>query len=322
MGWLGKVASGAASGSVLLAGCSGGGEPTLTPLAEDPDATSAGGPVDGCRPAVAADDPHPDPNGGTEHPAFAGEWDADTFRAFLEEHTDVLADIWPDDEAGELVVMVPGPEGMQVFERLRQDAPEPDRVVCMEATYTRDELHLLMNRVDERLVATGRMLGSTINTVRNRIDVEFEGELADAEEALGDLADAEGVHLVVPECARVSPTPEGATALPGDGSNCRAAEADRTAVLAGDPTAGCAWMENEAGEPTTVLWPRGWSITEDGTVLDQRGEPRASIGDLVDSDGRYAPLAQGQRACGLGGDLAWTVRTLDRADDGAGSGEG
>lgn len=185
--------------ATLLAACSGA--PTVPQLAEDPGDTSPGGPVHDCRPALGEDDPDPWPEGATEHPAFAGEWDADIFGAFLVEHTDVLANIWSDHGAGELVVMVPGPEGRDVFERLRQDAPEPERVVCMEATYTHDELFLLANRVDERLVAAGGPLPlrSAFDMMRNRVQIEFEsdGDLAEAEEALGDLADDDGVHLTV-----------------------------------------------------------------------------------------------------------------------------
>lgn len=197
-----KVTSAVALVSLLLAGC--GGTPNEQP--HDLAGTSTGGPpVGGCRPALTEHDPHPvDVGDGSHHPALADTRLGETVVGpVIAEHTDVLAGVWSDHEAGELVVMVPGTEGMRVFERLRQAAPEPERVVCMEATYTHDELRLLQNELDERLVAAGGPLplGSNIDRWRNRIDVDFESEsdVAAAAEVLGDLADDEGVHLTVAE---------------------------------------------------------------------------------------------------------------------------
>lgn len=196
-----KVASGVVLATVLLAGCSAA--PSSQPLAQDVDETSTGGPVDGCRPALTGQDPHPDDvDSEAQHPALDDTRLGDSVTGpVITAHTDVLAGVWSDHEAGELVVMVPGTDGMRVFERLRQDAPDPERVVCMEATYTRDELFLLANRVDERIAASdGPVPHRThFDIARNRLQVEFESErdLAAATEVLGDLADDEGVHLAV-----------------------------------------------------------------------------------------------------------------------------
>lgn len=304
---------------VALVACGPSLEPIGEEPADTPADTAAGGAVDGCRPPLDEDDPHPIDGGGDQHPALDAEWVYDIAGAVQGEHPDVLAGVWLDNDAGELVVMVPGSDGREVFERLRTEAPEPERVVCMEATHTQDELLDLQRRASERLADTGTPMSSGVDTVRNLLELEFEGDLSDAEEALGELADHPAVRLAVPDCAEVVPPPEGATPLPGGGSNCQGMDALFVGVLAGDPSAGCAWIENEAGEPTTVVWPRGWSITEDGTVLDHRGEPRATIGDRVESGGGNVPLQEGQRACGIGGEEgAWVVSSLTRAEDAAG----
>ncbi|MBW3658302.1 MAG: hypothetical protein KY457_06665 [Actinobacteria bacterium] len=305
--WLALVAG------LVLAACGG---PSLAPVGDGPHGAAAGGAVDGCRRALPDDDPHPirDGAGTGQDPALTGAWVEEIAAEVQTAHTDVLGGLWLDHDAGELVIMVPGTEGRDEFERLRAEAPEPERVVCMEATHTEDELRDLQHQVSERLTPNGRPLVSGTDVVTNRLRVEYEGDLAEAEEALGELAGHPGLELQVPACAEVVPLPDGAQPLPGGGSTCQSMEALFTGTLVGDPAAGCAWFEDQQGQPTTVLWPRGWSLTEDGTVLDHRGEPRARLGDAIASGGGNVPLQEGQRACGTGGeDGAWAVGTLEAA---------
>lgn len=292
------------------------GGPSVAPIGDTPDDTSAGGPVDGCRPPLGEDDPHPLEDGGNgDDPALAGEWVDELAAAIHTQHTDVLGGLWLDQDAGEVVIMVPSTDGRAVFERLRADVPRPERVVCMAATHTEDDLRSLQEQVTERLHGSAAF-STSVDTIRNRVDVGFEGDAEAARASLGDLADHEAVVVTVPDCAAVSPPPEGATPLPGGGSNCSGMEALLTGTLVGDPSAGCAWIEDEAGQPTAVVWPRGWSLTHDGTVLDHRGEARASIGDRVESAGGHVPLPEGERVCGTGGDDgAWAVGDLARADE-------
>lgn len=302
--------------ALLLSACGG---PSVSPIGEDPDDTAAGGPVDGCRPALNDEDPDPFAGaGGGQHPSLAGDWVGRVAEEVQTRHTDVLGGLWLDNDAGELVIMVPGTEGREVFEQLRQEAPEPDRVVCMEATYTEDELRELQEQVFERIGDAGMVAGGGTDTVRNRVFVDVETDLDEARSQLGDLADHAALLLRVPDCAEVVPPPEGATLLPGGGSTCGGMDALFTGTLAGDGPSGCAWFESDAGEPTAVLWPRGWSITEDGTIYDHHGEERARVGDRVDSGGGHVPLPEGQRACGMGGDEgAWLVNSLERAEEGS-----
>lgn len=298
---------------VVLAGCGG---PSLAPVGDDPDGTAAGGAVDGCRPPLADDDPDPLAGGGGQDPALTGPWVGEIAAEVRTEHRDVLGGVWLDDEAGELVIMVPGTEGRDEFERLRADAPEPERVVCMEATYTGAELSELQQQVFDRIGEAGLPAGGGIDTIRNRILVDVEGDPDEARDALGELTDHSAVELRVPACAEVVPPPEGARPLPGNGSTCHGMDALFTGTLVGDPASGCAWFEDAQGQPLTVVWPRGWSITGDGTVLDHHGEPRASIGDAIESGGGNVPLPEGQRACGMGGeDGAWAVSSLSTATE-------
>lgn len=298
---------------LVLAACGG---PSMGPLAEDPDGTAAGGAADGCRPPLTDDDPDPLAGGGGQHPALTGSWVGEIAAEVQTEHRDVLGGVWLDNDAGELVIMVPGTEGRDEFERLRADAPEPERVVCMEAAYTEAELSELQEQVFAALGEADLPASGGIDTVRNRVAVDIEGDIDEARQALGDLADHPAVALRVPECAEVVPPPEGAQPLPGNGSNCQGMQALFTGTLVGDPASGCAWFEDPQGQPLTVVWPRGWSITEDGTILDHRGRPRASIGDEIESGGGNVPLQEGQRACGIGGeDGAWAVSSLSPAGE-------
>ena len=305
--------------AVVLSACGG---PSLGPVGEGPDDTAAGGPVDGCRPPLGEDDPHPiqDSGGGGQHPALAGDWVQSIAEEVQTEHVDVLGGLWLDNDAGELVIMVPGTDGREVFERLRAEAPEPERVVCMEAAATATELEELQQEAFARLSDAGANMSGGTDVVRSVVEVMFEGDPEVARDALGDLADDPRVRLTVPPCAEIEPTPEGAVDLAGDGSNCQGMDALFIGTLAGDPASGCAWFEDDQGQPQTVLWPRGWSITEDGTILDHRGEPRASLGDEIESGGGHTALPEGQRACGMGGDGAWVVSSLTPVDDG-GAGE-
>jgi hypothetical protein len=306
--------------AVVLSACGGA---AIDPIGEGPgsarasDGTAAGGAVDGCRPALTDDDPHPFDNaGGGQHAALNGNWVNDVAQQVHTRHVDVLAGLWLDNAAGELVVMVPGTEGREAFERLRADAPEPDRVVCMESTYTQAELEELQQEAFQRIAGARLVAGGGVDTIRNRVDIGVEDGLDAARDALGDLADHAALHLEFPGCAEVLPPPEGAVVLPGGGSNCDAMDALFTGTLRADHELGCAWLEGPDGGLQTVLWPRGWSLTEDGTILDHRGQPQARAGDRVDSGGGHRSLGDSYPdACRVGGEGGWVLGSLAPASD-------
>lgn len=301
--------------AVVLTACGGA---AIDPIGEGPgsarasDGTAAGDAMDGCRPALAGDDPHPfDDAGGSQHAALNGNWVNDVAQQVHTRHVDVLAGLWLDNAAGELVVMVPGTEGREAFERLRADAPEPDRVVCMEATYTQAELEELQQEAFQRISAAGLVAGGGVDTIRNRVDIAVEDGLDAARDVLGDLADHPALHLEFPACAEVDPPPEGAVPLPGGGSNCDRMDALFTGTLRADHELGCAWLVGPSGDPQTVVWPRGWSLTEDGTVLDHRGEPKARAGEAVESGGGHSQLPDDYPdACRVGGEGGWVLGSL------------
>lgn len=307
--WTGLVAA----VGLLAAACGGPSAPSVDPLASEPDETAAGGPFDGCRPALTDDDPHPfDAPVEGNHPAFSGEdWIGPVAQEVNGRHADVLGGLWLDQAAGEVVVMVPSGVGREVFEDLRASAAQPERVVCMEAAYTASELETLLHSVTERLAGLGPASGG-IDTIRNQVSLDIEGDLDEARAALGDLADHAALRLSVPACAEVLPPPDGAVLLHGGGSTCGGMDALAIATLAGDPATGCVWFEGEDGQLTNVIWPRGWWISPDGEVHDHRGELRARLGDEVEAGGGHVDAASSlPEACRVAeGEGAWVLSSL------------
>lgn len=242
-----------------------------------------------CRDPLGPDDPHPLDVADGEHEVFAGaDWHLGVVELVQTGRVDGASGIWLDQQAGEVVVMVTAADPGRVLEQLRAEVDDDhaDRVVCMLATYGEDELRDLQRRAHDALQDAGIIASSSVDTVRNRVEVSHEGDPDEAAAALGELAEHPALTLTRPDCADVVPPPPEAVLLPGGGSTCSGMDALLSGTLAGEPAEGCLWIEHEGGR-TTIAWPRGWSVLPDGTVLDHRGEARATVGDEVDAGGGH-----------------------------------
>lgn len=294
----------AAVGLGLLAGCGPAGV-----AVDDPSGTgapTAGGDAGVCREPLGPDDPHPIGQADGEHEVFAG---ADWFGGLVEQvqtgRVDGASGIWLDQQAGELVVMVTADDPQRVLDELRAqvDDEHADRVVCMRATYGEDELRDLQQRVHEAVSAAGILASSSVDTVRDRVKLSHEGDPEEVVAALGELADHPALVVTRPECADVVELPPDAVPLPGDGSTCGGMDALLTGTLAGEPAEGCLWVEGDGSDRVTIAWPRGWYVMPDGTVHDNRGQPRAQVGDEIAAGGGHVGGEGATTAdpCGPGG---------------------
>lgn len=291
-----------------LVGC---GEPAVTGEPEVPGPTGQ----EVCREPLGPDDPHPIGTADGPHEALAGNWFEPLGEQVHGAHADETGGMWLDQQEGEVVVMVMADDPRRVLDELRGvvDDEHADRVVCMTAEYTETELEELQREVFDRLTAAGSPDGGGIDTVRNAVTVEWEGDLDEAEAALGDLADHPALVLNRPDCADIAPLPDEAIALPGEGSTCGGMDALLTGTLGGDVEAGCLWIEGEAHR-SAIAWPRGWWVSPDGVVHDHRGEARAVVGDEVAAGGGSVPDAWEQlpEACRTG-ESAFLLNSLDSA---------
>lgn len=248
---------------------------------------------------------------------FAGsDWWTAVSEAVNTEYTDETGGAWLDQEAGEFVVMVDADDANRVLKELRAlvDDEHAQHVTCMQAEYTTDELGAVQQQAMERLGEVGGSFTSGTDAVRNRVEVEVEGDVDEAREALGDLADHPALSLQRPVCADVVPPPHDAVPLPGDGSTCMGMDALTVGTLVGDVERGCLWFERDEGRRTAIVWPRGWWLAPDGTVHDHRGNPRAQVGDAVEAGGGSVPAAAENlpQACRGDGE-AWVLSSLERS---------
>ncbi|WP_052666741.1 hypothetical protein [Nitriliruptor alkaliphilus] len=218
-----------------------------------------------------------------------------------------------DDDAGA------APEAADRDESPAPDAgPTADRPVLTEA-----ELLALSEEVFDRLMPLGAAMSGGPDTARGVVWIDFEGDLDAAEEALGDLADHPAVEVTVPDCAVWDPAdaPAAAIDLPGEGSLCGGMLAAIGGILVGDPTTGCLTIDSDIAHgdhtPTTILWPAGWTITPDGTIHDQHGQPRVAIGDRVEAGGGHlgADSDAVPETCRTGpGDGGVSIHTIRKVD--------
>lgn len=292
--------------AAVLAGC---GDPAATG-----DATATGQQV--CREPLGPEDPHPIGTANGPHDALAGDWFEPVGEQLRGEHADETGGMWLDQQEGEVVVMVTADDARRVLDELRAvvDDEHADRVVCMSAGHTEAELEQLQGEAFDRLADAGRPASGGIDTVRNAVTVEWEGDLDEAEAALGDLADHPALVVTRPACADVAPLPDDAIALPGDGSTCGGMDALLTGTLGGDVEAGCLWIENE-GHRIAIAWPRGWWVSPDGVVHDHHGVARAQVGDEVAAGGGSIPDVRERlpEACRIGEGEAFLLNALDPA---------
>ncbi|MFA9445671.1 hypothetical protein [Egicoccus sp. AB-alg6-2] len=284
------------------------------PGEEEPDAGR-----DVCRPPLTGDDPNPLTEASGQHERFAGEdWVEPVMQAAMRDHADEYAGLWLDQAAGELVVMLAADDPVAVLEDLRTHTEHPDALVCMRATYTEAELASLLDEAYRALQAEGSPVSGHVDTLRNRVELQYEGDLTAVDDVLGDLADHPALRVVRPECAETVKLPDGATALPGGGSTCSMMQALLSGTLAGDPATGCLWIEAADGARFDVLWPRGWYVTADGVVHDHHGEPRAVVGDDVEAGGGHSPTAAEAlpETCLAGSQDAFVLGSLESAGRG------
>ncbi|MTV24058.1 hypothetical protein FTX61_01275 [Nitriliruptoraceae bacterium ZYF776] len=299
--------------SLLAAACADTPSPEV---ADDPDrdtapATSHAAPPPDpgpCRPALDPDEPAGLTGGGTTAaptggPEDAALWADDVREVVDDRFTERTAGVWLDPDTLEVVVQLtaPDPDGDEVaampdedvLAELAEAAGDPDAVVCQRARASTAELAQLADDAFDRL-QPATMSGGP-DELAGVVRIDYEGDLEEALDRLGELADHPALLLEVPECARWDPAdaPTDAIALPGDGSNCGGMLMGVEGTLAGDPETGCLWLEvepfegGEAFEPAILLWPAGWTVTPDGTVHDQHGQPVAAIGDAVRSAGGH-----------------------------------
>lgn len=294
----------------------------LTACGQGGPSVSGSGPAfaaDGvCRPALAPDEESPIGRADGEHPEFVGEdWWSAVVERVQTGQVEQAGGVWLDQQAGELVVMVTADDPRPVLDdlRARVDAGHADRVVCMAATHTEAELRDLQRQVGDRLAEVGVPASSSVDTVRNRVEVSHEGDPAEVAAALGGLADHPALTVARPPCADVVEPAADAVLLPGGGSTCGGMEALLTGTLVGDVGTGCLWVEPEDGEERhAIVWPRGWWVTPDGVVHDHHGQPRARVGEVVNAAGGNVPGAglSLPEAC-RPGDGAFLLNALDPA---------
>lgn len=262
-----------------------------------------------CPPVLGADDP--DPFGkGRQHPDL-GEWTNEVAEAFESDHGDRSAGLYLDQEAGEVVILVVGPDPEAVLDDVRATVPDEHaaQVSCRHAAWTEAQLREIQRVAHEAIEGPA---SSGVDTVRNRVLVDLEVGDPEAIRSVvaGELgADAAAaLEVVVPACAEVAEVPADATPLPGDGSTCSGMDALAAGVLIGDPATGCLALE---GDPQDVplAFPRGWYLTADGNVHDHQGEVRARLGDHVEAGGGHVPVDDDDGGCGWD-DGAFLVNSL------------
>jgi hypothetical protein len=301
---------------VMVAGCGPTGpevQGTMPSASSEPSSATASGP---CRPPLGPDEESPLGQADGQHPAFAeGDWWGRVGERVQPGGLEGTAGMWLDQVAGELVVMITADDPQPILDELRELAgpDHADRVVCMVATHSEAELRDLQRQAHDRLMELGVPASSSVDTVRNRVEVSHEGAPDEVEDALGDLADHPALTVARPACADVVEPPADAVLLPGGGSTCGGMDALLTGTLVGEPDTGCLWVESEGGgEREAIAWPRGWWVTPDGVVHDHRGEPRARVGEVVNAGGGHVPDADLPDACRVG-DGAFLLNALDPA---------
>lgn len=172
-------------------------------------------------------------------------------------------------------------------------------------THTEADLTALQRQVDFGVVGRSPLWYSTVDVVRNRVELGVE---AVDDEARALLAQRYGTGRV---CITAGGGPP-ADVPPGGGAPGVAAiptslvrnpqEALLPGVtLAGDGT--CVWVEDAGGAPTAVRWPPGYGarFLPDGVELvDERGAVVARPGEVVDLGGGYTdgPLDRCQVGAG------------------------
>lgn len=283
-------------------------------------APSSQGDADGvCRPPLTEDEARPIGSADGEHEVFRSgrEWWNVIARALADEHTEDTAGMWLDQEAGEAVVMITADDPEPILEDLRANVDDEytDRVVCMRAEHTLAELTDLQARASAHLEDFEVPGTRSIDTVRNRVVVEYETDLDEAEDALGELADHPAVHVTRPACAEIAELPPDAVPLPGGGSTCTGMDALIEGELAGDLDGGCLWLEHEQSK-TAILWPRGWWVSPDGVVHDHRGKARAELGEDVLAGGGSSepPTSAIPGECRVSEEV-WILSSLERSPD-------
>lgn len=251
------------------------------------------------------------PTGGPEDAVL---WTLDLNAQLSGNYSERSAGAWFDPDTLEVVLLLTAPDpdadpdtvaampDEDIVADVAASAEDPEVVVCQRARATRAELASLSREAIARLEATDTSVSGGPRDLEGLVRLDYEGDLEVAVDALGELAEHPGMVLERPECSVFDPAagPDGATPLPGDGSNCDGGMAEIYGVLDGDPETGCLFLTNDHdeggasladddGTPKVLLWPAGWTVTPDGTVHDQHGEPRATIGDQTLSFGGYSP---------------------------------
>lgn len=254
------------------------------------------------------------PTGGPEDAAL---WAPEVGALLDERYPERSAGAWLDPDSLEVVVLLTAPDpdadpevdpvaampDEDIVADVAEAAADPDAVVCQRARASSAELESLARQAIDGLMPLGVAMGGGPDDRDGVVRIEVEADLDDAVDVLGDLADHPGLVLERPECSIFDPAdaPDDGVDLPGNGSNCGGMLAGFEGVLDGDPATGCLFFGADPDlaedladdappgdeEPILLLWPAGWTITPDGTVHDQHGEPVAAIGDRISGAGGH-----------------------------------